>query len=88
MLEYCIKTSSNICFGYLLESPHFGNSYKDPKHMFFEELRIKQGLSCLSFCPLTIVYNSKFILMATSWGTNAVVVTKVYHLVYTCVLYT
>ena len=32
MQEYCIKTSSNICFGYLLESPHWGDSNKYPKH--------------------------------------------------------
>ena len=44
MQENCIKTSSNICFGYLLESPHWCNSNKYPKHMFSEEIRIKQGL--------------------------------------------
>ena len=76
--EYCIKSSSNLCFGYLLESPHWGNSNKYPKHMFCEETRIKQGLSYISFCPLRILYNSKFILMATSLGTNAVFVTKVH----------
>ena len=41
MQEYFIKTSSNICFGYLLESP--GDSNKYPKRMFCEEIRIKQG---------------------------------------------
>ena len=45
--------------------------------MFFEEIRIKQGLSYISSCPLRILYKSKFIIMATSLGTNAVVVTKV-----------
>ena len=45
MQEYCIKLSSNTCFGYLLESPHWGNSNKYPKHMFYEQIRIKQGLS-------------------------------------------
>ena len=78
MQEYCIKTSSNICFGYLLESPHRGDSNKYPKHMFYEEIRIKQGLSYISFCPLRDLYNSKFILMATSLGTNAIVVTRVH----------
>ena len=78
MQEYCIKTSSNICFGYLLESPHWGDSSKYPKHMFYEELRIKQGLSYISFCPLRILYNSKFILMTKSLGTNVVVVMKVH----------
>ena len=43
MQEYCIKTSSNICFGYLLESPHWGDSNKYPKHMLCEEIWIKQG---------------------------------------------
>ena len=32
----------------------------------------------LSFCPLKILYNSKFIIMATSLVTNAVVVTRVH----------
>ena len=76
MQGYCIKTSSNICFGYLLELPHWGDSNKYPKHMFYEEIRIKQGCY-ISFCPLRILYNSKFMLMATSLGTN-VVVTRVH----------
>ena len=45
--------------------------------MFCEETRIKQGLSYI-FCPFRILYNSKFILMAPSLGTNAVVVTRVH----------
>ena len=44
MQEYCIKTSRNICFGYLSESPQRVDSNKYPKHMFYEEIRIKQGL--------------------------------------------
>ena len=39
---------------------------------------MKQGLSYISFCPFRILYKSKFILMATSLGTNAVVITKVH----------
>ena len=46
--------------------------------MFYEEIRIKQGLSYISFCPLRILYNNKLILMATSLGTNAVKVTRVH----------
>ena len=46
--------------------------------MFYEEIRIKQGLSYISFCPLRILYNSEFILMATTLGTNAVVVMRVH----------
>ena len=75
MQEYCINTSSNVCFGYLLQLPHLGYSNKYPKHMFYEEIRIKQGLSYIS---LRILYNTKFILMATFLGTNAVVVTRVH----------
>ena len=44
--------------------------------MFYEEIRIKQGFSNISFCPLRILYNSKFIIMATPLGTNAVVITE------------
>ena len=80
MQKHCIKSSSNICFGYLLELPQRGlelpqrgSSNKYPKQMFCEEKRIKQGLSYISFCPLRILYNSKFIIMATFFGTNAVV---------------
>ena len=51
---------------------------KYPKHMFHEEIKIKQGLSNISFCPLRILYNSKFIIMTASLGTNAVVVTRVH----------
>ena len=75
MQKHCIKSSSNICFGYVLESPQRGDSNKYPKHMFYEEIRIKRGFFYLSFCPLKNLYNSKFIIMATSLGANAVVVT-------------
>ena len=53
--------SSNVFFGYLLELPHRGNSNKYPKHTFNEEIRIKHGICCISFCSLRILYNSKFI---------------------------
>ena len=46
--------------------------------MFYEEIRIKQDLSYISLCPLRILQNSKFIIMATFLGTNAVIVTKVH----------
>ena len=36
-----------------------GDSNKYPKHMFYEEIRIYQSLSYMSFCPLRISYNSK-----------------------------
>ena len=46
--------------------------------MFYEEIRTKQDLFYISICVLSFLYNSKFILMAMSWGTNAVVVTRVH----------
>ena len=60
--------------GYLLVWPHSGDSNKYPKKEFSEDIRIKQCLSYISLCSLRILYNSKVILMATSSGTNAVVV--------------
>ena len=61
---------------------------KYPKHMFYEDIRIKQGPSYISFCPLRILYNSKFILMATSLGTNVVVVRRVHYPVFTLDIWT
>ena len=46
--------------------------------MFYGEIIIKQCLSYISFCPIKIIYNSKFILMATSLGTYLVVVMRVH----------
>ena len=39
---------------------------------------MKQGLLFILFCPIRILYNSIFILMATALGTNAVVVMRVH----------
>ena len=44
--------------------------------MFYKDIR--KRLSYISFCLLRILYNSKFIIMAASLGTNAVVVTRVH----------
>ena len=63
----------NICFEYLLESPLWGNSNKYPKHMFFDQIRTNQDHSYISICLFNILYNSKFILMTTYFGTNAVI---------------
>ena len=52
-------------FGYLLESPLWGDSNKYSKHLFYGKIKIQQSLSYISFCSLRILYNSKFILMAT-----------------------
>ena len=71
------NTSRNICFGYLLETPHRGDSNKYPKQKVYEDLRIKHGICCIAFCSY-ILYNSKFIIMVISFGTNAVVVTRVH----------
>ena len=68
----------NMCFGYLLESPEWGDSNKYPKRMFCEEVRIKQDLSCISICLFSILYNSKFILLVSSLGTNTVFVTRIH----------
>ena len=46
--------------------------------MLYEEIRTKTNLSYISVCSLSFLYNSKFILMATSLGTNAIVVTRVH----------
>ena len=46
--------------------------------MFYEEITTKQDLSYISICSLSILYNSKFILMARFLGTNAIVVTRVH----------
>ena len=69
--KYCIKTSSSICFGYLC-----GDSNKYPNICY--EIGIKQSISYISFCPLRILYNNTFMLMATSFVTNVVVVTRVH----------
>ena len=65
-------------FGYLLESPHRGDSNKYPKHTFYEEIIIKHSICCISFYSLRILNNSKFILKAIYLGTNVVVVTMVH----------
>ena len=46
--------------------------------MFFKEIRTKKAFLTYQSALLSILYNSKFILMAMSLGTNAVVVTRVH----------
>ena len=46
------------------------------ENMFCEE--IQQDLSYISIYSLSILYNTKFILMAKSLGTNAIVLTRVH----------
>ena len=46
--------------------------------MFYEEIRSKRGISYISICSFSILYNSKSVLMATSLGTNAVVLARVH----------
>ena len=71
MQEYFIQAT------YVLDI--WGDSNKYPKHMFYEEIRIKQGFSYISFYPLRILYNSKLVLMASFLETNAVIVTRVHY---------
>ena len=72
--NHIVLNSPKTCvFGYL-----WCDSNKYPKHMFYEKMRIKQGISCISFCLWRILYSSRFILMAISLGVSAVVVTKVH----------
>ena len=46
--------------------------------MFYDGIRTKQDLSYISICSLSILYDSKYILMAMSLGTNAVFVKRVH----------
>ena len=46
--------------------------------MFYEEITTKQNISYVSIGSLSILYNSKFILLTSSLGANAVVVTRVH----------
>ena len=75
MQEYCIQNFIETCLWYLLD---WSDSYKYIKHMFYEKIRINQDFSFISIWSLSILYNSKFVLIATSLGTNAVVVTRVH----------
>ena len=77
MHEYCIKYFKDTNVLAIFRIASGGDSNKYPKHIFCEEIIIKEGLSYISSCFLRIFYNSKFILM--SLGTNAVVVTRVYY---------
>ena len=44
-LNIVLTALKNICFGYLLELPLWGNSNKYLKHMLYEEIRTKQDIS-------------------------------------------
>ena len=44
--------------------------------MFYEEIRTKNDICYISICSFSILCNSKFIIMTTSLGTNAVGVTR------------
>ena len=87
MQKHCIYYfKETYALDILLESPHWGDSNKYPEYKFYEEIRPKQDLSYISICLLhvSILYNSKFILMATFLGTNAVVVTRVHCMAASC----
>ena len=76
MRNYTRLLNEATCFGYLLESPHSEAILTNIQNIY--SVRTKQGLSYRAFCPYRILYNSKVILMATSLGTNAIVVTRVH----------
>ena len=67
----------NIWFRYLLDRLSEA-ILKNIQNMFSEEIRTKLDLSYISIWSLSVPYNSKFILKATSLGTNVVVVTRVH----------
>ena len=54
------------------------------QNMFCERIRAKQNLFYKSICSLRILNNSKVVLMATSLGTNTVVVARVHCIVWEC----
>ena len=70
-------TQKNICCGYLLESPHRGDSNKYPQHMFLGVYSQKASL-LLPFILLYvgILYNS-ILFNGKMLGTKAVVITRV-----------
>ena len=72
MQECCIKTSSKICFGYLLELPQ-SNKYPQHTCMFYEVIRIKQILLSIEDYLQQLSHFNGNIL-----GTNAVIVTRVH----------
>ena len=75
MPEYCNKYfKETYSFESLLESPQWGDSNIYPKHIINKEIKTKQDISYILICSLSILYNSKFILIAMSSETNAVVV--------------
>ena len=60
-------------FGYLLESPHWGDSKKYPKHMFYEEIKIKKA-----FLHIILSIKNSLQQQIHFNGTNAVVVMRVH----------
>ena len=56
-----------------------GDSNKYPKHICsMRGNENKKDLSYISICSFSVLYNSKFVLMAMSLGANAVIVTRVH----------
>ena len=55
------NTARNICCGYLLESPHQGDSNKYPQHMFLGVNKGKKAFYHLSYWYVGILYSDKFI---------------------------
>ena len=69
---FILISSSNICFGYLLESPQRGDSNRYPKHMLLEVLMqypciISYKLLLLErrFCDVQIVSITNFVVVSS-----------------------
>ena len=67
----------NIRFGYLLESPHRGDSNKCTKRMIYKRTVQNVHYSCFRLVHIKFHYNSKFDFTAKSLVTNTVVKTRV-----------
>ena len=67
----------NVCFGYLLESPHLGDSNKNPKHVLWgNKNNIRPFLHIILLTENSLQH--QIILLAVCLGTNAVMVTRVH----------
>ena len=69
MQEYCIIKFKQLMFWIFVRIAFFEAILTNIQNIvFYEEIKTKHDLSYISFCTLRILYNSKFILMATSLG--------------------
>ena len=83
--KLCKNIASKLQATYVLEeSPQWGNSNKYPKHMFYEEIIIKQGLYYISFCPLRILLQQQIHFNGNIFGNKCFkfVLTRVHYMVW------